>query len=240
MTPKSALLPACAWLLASACGPGVATPMPEPPTVFDLSGVNKSDISPATKPADPAVLQILGAAGTVPAGSVVRVTNLDSLAPVSANGAGPRGDFEIDLIAADGEELRFEWVKDAQRSAPADALLSRPDPTGAVFGLTPSPRFDCLKLSPGLAVDFGTAFSATLNVENACTGAVTLANPRTRLAVPDFPLPTSLPQDVAAGTSTELELDVAPGATGSREDTLFLDVTLAGVTIRYAITLRAD
>jgi hypothetical protein len=213
--------------------------MPEPPTAFDLSGVNQGVIS-AKIPADPRVLVIEAITGNVPKGAVVRVTNLDGTDPVVAGTGLPQGGFEVELVALDGQELRFEWVDGSQHSAPADAIVSRPDPMGPAYTATASPRFDCLKLSPGFALDFGTAARATLSLENGCSNTVTLANPRTRLALADFGLSTALPIDVPAGSSSQLSVDFTRAAQGLREDILFVDVTSAGSTIRYPITLRTE
>src|SRR3954471_18081298 len=180
---SSALLPASAWLLASACGPGAATPMPEPPT-FDLGGLNKGVIS-VTLPADPRVLVIDASSGNVPSGAAVRVTNLDDTSPVVAGSENGKGGFEVALLVTDGQELRFEWLNGADRSEPADAIISRPDPIMPAFSLTEAPRFDCLTLTPGYVLDFGTATQATFSLKNGCKSAVTLANPRTRLALAD-------------------------------------------------------
>src|SRR3954469_19736465 len=82
----SSPLTAGVWLLASACGPGVATPMPEPPTAFDLSGFDLPTTS-VSQPVDDSVLVIETATGNVPPGATVRVTNLDNGEPVVG---GPR------------------------------------------------------------------------------------------------------------------------------------------------------
>src|SRR3954470_16340831 len=124
---SSALWSAGVWLFASACGPGVATPMPEPPTAFDLSGVNQGVIG-AKIPADGRVLVIESFTGNVPEGAVVRVTNLDTADPVVAGVRVAQGGFDVELIVTDGQELRFEWVNAGEHSAPADAIVSRPDP----------------------------------------------------------------------------------------------------------------
>jgi hypothetical protein len=228
------------WLLASACGPGVATPMPEPPTVFDLSGF--MDPLPATtkNPLDSRVLVLQTGRGNVPPGAIVRVTNLDTTDPIVAGPGTAQGGFEVDLIVSDGQELRFEWVNGAEHSAPADAIISRSDPLGQSFRLTPSARFACLVLTPGFALDFSDTAHATLGIENGCDDAVRLSNPRPRLTLADFALPATLPADIPAGESTQIEVDFTRGAAGLREDVLFLDVTLTDTTIRYPITLRAD
>jgi hypothetical protein len=211
--------------------------MPEPPTAFDLSGFDQATVS-AKIPLDDRVLVIQTATGNVPSGATVRVTNLDSTDAVAAGPGSAQGGFEVALIVSDGQELRFEWVNGAERSAPADAIVSRPDPLSQFFQINLAPRFACLKLSPGFVLDF-SGTHATLGVENACDDAVTFTNPRSRLSLADFALPAT-PPDIAPGESAEIGVDFTRGAAGLREDVLFLDVTLAGTTIRYPITLRAE
>jgi len=236
---RSAASIAGVWLLASACGPGVATPMPEPPAAaFDLTGVGQG-VTAAKQPSDPSILGIFAKADTVPGDSVVRITNLDTTDDVSAGNASPQGSFVVDLGVADGHELRFEWVKAGERSLPADAIVSRPDPAGQAFSVMASARFDCLKLTPGLVLDFGASAQATLTLENHCTDPLTLANPRARLNLADFALPATLPPSIAVGKSVSVSVDFTRGTAGLREDILFIDVTRAGTTIRYPITLRA-
>ena len=239
---SSWLLPAGVWLLASACGPGVATPMPEPPaaTAFDLSGISGATTSTAKQPLDTRVLVIESATGNVPQGATVRVTNLDTMDAVVAGIGNPNGGFEVDLIVTDGQELRFEWVSDAERSAPADAIITRRDPNAQNFSASPAPRFDCLKLSPGFVLDLAGTTHATLGIENGCTSAVQLANPRSRLTLTDFALPGALPASVGVGESAQISVDFTRTTPGIREDVLFIDVTLAGTTIRYPVTLRAE
>jgi hypothetical protein len=237
---SSALMTAGVWLLASACGPGVATPMPEPPTVFDLSGFMDPGSVLAHTPLDNRVLVLETTRGNVPPGATVRVTNLDTTDTVVAGPRTPQGGFEVALIVTDGQELRFEWVNGAERSAPADAIISRQDPMGQNFRITPSPRFACLKIIPGFVLDFNDTARATLGLENGCNEPVQLSNPRSRLALADFALPATVPTEVPAGESAELAVDFTRDATGPREDVMFIDATLAGTTIRYPITLRAE
>jgi len=111
---------------------------------------------------------------------------------------------------------------------------------GQLFTLTPSPRFDCLKLGPGYVLDFGSAAQATLSLENGCADALTLANPRTRLALADFATETALPLDIAAAESAQIRVNFSRSVAGLREDILFVDVTQAATTLRYPITLRAE
>jgi hypothetical protein len=125
-------------------------------------------------------------------------------------------------------------------SAPADAIISRPNALEQAFQLTPAPRFACLTLSPGFTLDFNEATHATLGIENACDESVQLSNPRSRLALADFALPATVPAEVPTGESRVVAVDFTRGTAGLREDVLFIDVTLAGTTIRYPITLRAE
>ena len=237
---SSALVTAGVWLLASACGPGVATPMPEPPTVFDLSGFMDPGAVLAHVPLDSRVLVLETSRGNVPPGATVRVTNLDTTDTVVAGPGAPQGGFVVALVVTDGQELRFEWVSGAEHSAPADAIISRADPLGQDFRLTPAPRFACLKIIPGFVLEFNETNHLTLGIENACNEPVQLSNPRARLSLADFALPATVPSDVPTGESTELAVDFTRSASGPREDVFFIDVTLAGTTIRYPITLRAD
>jgi hypothetical protein len=237
---SSALVTAGVWLLASACGPGVATPMPEPPTVFDLSGFMDPTPGVVHTPLDNRVLVLETTRGNVPPGATVRVTNLDTTDTVVAGPGTPQGGFEVALIVTDGQELRFEWVNGAERSAPADAIISRPDPLGEFFRLNPSPRFACLKVIPGFVLELDEKNHAMLGIENGCDDPVQLSNLRSRLSLRDFALPATVPAEVPAGESAEIEVDFTRDSAGLREDVLFIDVTLAGTTIRYPITLRAE
>jgi hypothetical protein len=237
---SSALVTAGVWLLASACGPGVATPMPEPPTVFDLSGFMDPGAVLATMPLDNRVLVLETSRGNVPAGATVRVTNLDTTEAVVAGPGTAQGGFVVALIVTDGQELRFEWVSGTEHSAPADAIISRQDPRGQNFRLTPAPRFACLELIPGFALELNDTTRATLGIQNGCEEPVQLSNPRSRVGLADFALPATVPAEIPTGESAELAVDFTRSATGPREDVFFVDVTLAGTTIRYPITLRAE
>lgn len=236
----AALVPAGVWLLASACGPGVATPMPEPPS-FDLKEVNKEGAEVAVnQPADPDVHVMVGARGAVPKGAIVRVTNLDQMEEVSAVNADDQGGFEAYVRVFDGEELRFEWTDGERRSTPGDAIFVWPDPASSTFRLDESPRFDCLRLEPGLVLDFAADGEAALTLHNDCSEAISLDNARSRLMLTDFSLPDTLPLDISAGDSAELVVGFTRGAAGLREDVFLIDTTLGTDTIRYPITLRAE
>lgn len=236
------LLPAGVWLLASACGPGVATPMPEPPAaVFDLDGVNQGVVPVAEPATEGNAKYVTAPAGTVPASSTVRITNLDQTTMVFATTAGADGSILGIVLASAGEELRFEWVKGDQRSVPADGIVRQPDPLVKVIAVEPAPRFDCLRLDPGYALDFSMAESQTLSLEvtNDCDDAVSLHDARARLALPDFSLESALPLELPPGRTSELTFRFARGVDAPREDVWFVDATLGARSIRYPLTLRA-
>jgi hypothetical protein len=228
------------WLLASACGPGAATPMPEPPTLFDLNQVGQPQVEVVTHPNDPNVEQIEGRAGAVPAGATVHITNLDRQDPPAAVDARADGGFLLPVIVTNGEELRFEWLLGARRSSAADALFVKTQPAANVFTLEPSPRFDCLKLTPADTLDFDSAAQASLTLENNCPEPLALSNARARLGLTDFALQTQPATALEPGTKSELVVDFTRSQAGLREDVLLLDVTRAATTIRYPITLRAN
>lgn len=228
------VLPAGVWFLASACGPGAATPMPQPPTVFDLNRVGAT----GTLAASAGYERMESLPGTVPARATVRVTNLDQPVQAAAVDALDDGSFGITLIVSSGEELRFEWTDGTERSAPADAFFVKPDPMRAEFELQPSARFECLELSPPYALDFAGADSLTLTLTNDCDDTATLANPRARIGLPAFTLPADLPS-VASGESSEVVVSFDGGDPAVfEEDTLLFDVTLGAETIRYPVTVR--
>jgi hypothetical protein len=236
-SPLANLLTAGVWLLAGACGPGVATPMPEPPTVFDLSQVGGPTQEPALEGQGPAM--IYGAPGSVPAFATVRVTNLDLPVAAAASDARDDGSFNVPVTVENGQELRFDWIQGDQRSEPADALFVQPDPAQPGFTLELSPRFDCLTLTPGYLLELEADGSVTLSLTSSCDSEVTLDNARSRIGLTDFTLQTALPLSLAPGDSTELTIDFSRSTAGFREDTLLVDVTLGAETIRYPITLRA-
>ena len=229
------------WLLSSACGPSVATPMPEPPTVFDLSAVGEpNELDAVAIGNEPDAKTIRVFEGRLPAHSTVRVTNLDRVDPAVAVDVPEGRGADLIVSVTDGEELRFEALSGELRSQPADAVFVLDDAISGRFHLAPVERFACLKLEPGYRLDLDGASQATLSLENGCTSPLTFDNARSRLALPDFTLANALPIEVAAAASTELTIDFTPAGPGAREDVLFVDVTLDGTTIRYPFTLRSE
>ncbi len=173
-------LAVCAGLSAFSCAPGVATPVPEPPTL------NLARVGPPTgaQPvSEPAVngTHLYGSPGAAPSGALLRVTNLDGSDPPSAVSVLADGSFDVSLVVASGQELRFDWLRGDQVGAPQDAhFVNVPPP----FRLEPSTRFACLTLTPGFVVDFRQAATQTLLVVNDCAAAVSLSTPRVRSACP--------------------------------------------------------
>lgn len=215
--------------------------MPEPPAaVFDLDGVDQG-ILPANEPSTAGDTKyVLGAPGTVPARATVRITNLDRQTATVATTATPDGSFLAVAVATAGEELRFEWARDGLRSAPADGVVLEKDVGARTIGVRPSPRFDCVVLSPGYALDFSSEGARALAIQNDCDAPITLASPRARLGLPDFGASLPSPLEVAAGGQSELSFEFSPTGEGDREDVWFVDVTLEAETLRYPVTLRAE
>ena len=232
----ASLLAASLGLTLGACGPGVATPVPEPPTLQlgHIGPPPQGGVSTSVGGGR----QVFGDVGAAPAGSLVRVTNLERPDPVVVASVKSDGSFELKVEVLDGEELRFDWERGAEQGAPQDARFV--DDAGAGdFHFEPSTRLACLKLTPGLALDFATGNVQTLAVQNECAASVVIQNPRLRVGLADFQLRTALPLTVALGQSVPLEVGFARSVAAAREDTLFFDVVSGGDTSRYPITLRA-
>jgi|GEM_PF-3170183 hypothetical protein len=228
---------------AGGCGPGAATPMPEPPSFAPTSPVNITQIGPPNTPVLPtsasATQELDGKPGAAPSNAVVRVTDLDGTDKAYATTAFADGHFSITLPVKFGDELRFEWLLDGQRSEPVDALYLE-DASGS-FRLQPSPRFDCVKLSPGFVLDFGTAQSDTLSlqVQNNCQAGLSIDSHSLRRNLPDFSCSTATPLTFAPGASATLDVSLARSSNTAVEDTLFFNLTQGGTTIRYPVTLSA-
>jgi len=204
--------------------------MPEPPSIDGgRIGPGPMDISTLS---EPHLVPIAGKPGAATAGSVVRVLNLDLQLPAVSARAAADGSFATSVLASAGNELRFEALSEGRRSAPADFIYT----SNAGDQLTPSPRHDCLTLSPGFDLEVPASGVATLRLSNECADAITLATPRFRSAGA-FELATPLPLLVAAGGEGQLELRLSAATPGAAEDVLFLDVTLATRTLRYPIGL---
>ncbi len=229
----AAVLTASVGLGSASCEPGVATPVPEPPTL-NIGRVGPPVTEVVAQPANGTHLS--GSPGAAPSAAILRVTNLDLTDPPSTVNVSADGSFDVVVNVTSGQELRFDWQRGAERGEPQDALFVITPPP---FHLVPSQRFDCVRLTPGFSVDFGQTVTQALVVENDCTSSVTLGSPRARLGLADFALETALPIDVAAGDTTTLALSFTRAQTTVREDTLFFDVVRDGTTIRYPITLLA-
>lgn len=227
------VLTAGAGLTLGACGPGAATPMPEPPTL------RLGRIGP---PATGVVLNgegrdLYGSPGAGPAGALVSVTNLDRMDPSYVSSVQPDGSFSLTVPVKNGEELRFDWLRGAERGKPQDALFFADDlPLPPVIHLEPSARFECLTLTPGFALDFARTSTGSVVIQSRCPEPVLLDMPRTRLGIPEVQLQTPLPLTIGVGESATLEIAFTPGPT-QREEVLFFNVTEGAQTIRYPITL---
>jgi len=218
--------------------------MPEPPTIAPTVPVDVTLVGPPhviLVPTTESGLQELdGEPGAAPNNAVVRVTNLDGTDQAYATTAFDDGHFSITLPVKLGDELRFEWLLGAERSVPLDALYLAD--TNGSFRLQPSPRFDCVKLTPGFVLDFGTAQNATLSLQarNDCPAELSIDSHSLRRNLPEFSCSTATPLTFAPGTSATLDVSLARTGNAALEDTLFFNLTQAGTTFRYPVTLSAD
>lgn len=253
-TPGLPLSPACTRLAApllalasslcivSGCGPGAATPMPEPPSWVDLSRVGPPLGASTESTSGGEAHEIDGQPGAVPGNAVVRVTNLDGTDTAYSTTAFSDGHFKVDVPVVYGNELRFEWLLGSTRSAPVDALFLKDLHTPADFQLQLSARFDCVSLKPGFLLDFATAQTSTLSVqvENQCAPELSIDSQSLRRMLPDFSPATTLPLTIPTGTSANLDVTFTRMNAAGAEDTLFFNLTQGSTTIRYPVTLWAD
>jgi hypothetical protein len=166
----------------------------------------------------------------------VRVTNLDDVQQPVETVVGADGSFSLDFRANPGEELRFEWFSESERSVPTDAqfLLDGREPT-----LVAAPRFACLIITPGMRLTFDADGAASVSFANRCGAPLQIDNARTRLALQDYLLRTQLPGSAAAGEELTVDVVFQRFAAGEREDVLLLDLRVGTQLIRYPITLTA-
>jgi hypothetical protein len=239
----SLLALASSLCFASGCGPGAATPMPEPPSLVDLARVGPPPVgTEAQSTANGEAHEIDGQPGSVPGNAIVRVTNLDGTDTAYSTTAFSDGHFKVEVPVVYGNELRFEWVLGSKRSVPVDALFLKDLQTPADFQLQLSARFDCVSLKPGYALDFATAQTSTLSlqIDNQCSAELSIDSQTLRRRQPDFSTPTTLPLSVPAGTSASLDVAYSRINAAGAEDTLFFNLTQGSTTIRYPVTLSAD
>lgn len=224
-----------AGLVLAACGPGVATPMPEPPSFLKGDLVSPAPVEiRAVSTID--YTDFLGAPGSAPPGAIVYLTNLDSQNQVVATQVQADGSFTIGSTIQSGDELRFIVVNRGTESAPFDARYD-----SAVAQLIVSRRFDCLSIEPGPILQF-QALSAPpeLTINNSCLMPVALENPRFRVGLSDYLLDGNILPNVAVGTSAVIPIQFSPKQAGAREDVLFFDAVLGGTRVRYAVTLFGE
>jgi hypothetical protein len=223
-----------AALCVASCGEArIATPMPEPPAALDGSKIGLG-MEPISIFSDPRPVSVVGQAGAAPAGARVRVLDLDSDRPDVSGRVQADGSFELSVTVSDGDELRLHAFDGAVRSRPLDLGVGPP------AGLQPSPRHECLELTPGFELGFSSGGAAqSFTFRNACTATAILDTPRFRLGTSDAELLTPLPLELAPGETGALELGV-PGAALLAEDVLFIDVDVAGRRLRYPLGLYGN
>lgn len=222
-----AFIAAMALTVAACSTPGVATPLPEPPSL-DATKISAPGVMTALNPTP---LDIRGSAGAAPSRATLRATNLDSTAPPVTTTADDQGAFLLTILVSSGNELRLQAIVGAARSAPLDFTYTQ--------ALAPSVRETCVTVSPGFELSFGAPGASRLTLANGCSGAITLSDPRLRLGLPDFQLRTALPLDVVSGASAGLDVAFQRADASEREDVLFVTLTVGGQTRRYPFTLFA-
>lgn len=226
---------------ATQCGPQVATPMPEPPSIDG----GKIGLPPTavTALSEPHPLTLLGDAGAVTPGSIVRVLNLDETGAAVSAQADADGAFEITVMVSTGDELRVQAVQGSVRSEPIDFIHGG---LASVDALVPSPRHPCVVLQPGLELRFADLElrytelgPRPLRVLNDCADPLSLAEPRFRLDSGEFDLDSELPLTVAPASEATLDISLLELPPPAREDVLFIELSVGGETIRYPIGLYA-
>jgi hypothetical protein len=216
---------------AIACGPGAATPMPEPPSI-DVNRVgNGEEVYPLTGPAP---IALLGDVGAAPPHATVRVLNLDDTREAVATTADAEGRFSLEIIASAGEELRFEARTSGGFAEPVDARVK-----DDLSGVTPSQHPECFVLETGRALEVTAGATAAVRMTNECAGEVTLDDVRLRLGTAGFSFEAPTPLSVAPGASATVDVELTPGTTPA-QDVLFLDVVIDGMAERYPVSLRAS
>jgi hypothetical protein len=93
-------------------------------------------------------------------------------------------------------------------------------------------------LEPGLELPFATPGTGVIRITNGCTASSSVSDPRSRLGLADFALSSTLPLNIAAGSSGELAVSFAPrAANGPLEDILFVTIANGNDSVRYPFTL---
>jgi hypothetical protein len=225
------LLLALGGFVAGACGPQGASPIPQPP-IMAVPIERVIGVPPVVDPDRQTLPGIDGPNGSAPPGATVRITNLDNDSDPAEAVADTDGSFTLVAAFNPGEELRFEVLSGKRRSPPADGVV------GTAFDITASERFACLTLEPGFLLEFAQGgSSASLRFSSTCADDVVLDNARLRVGTPGFTVQTPLPFTLTPSGSQSVDVALSGQATSGSEDVLFIDVTLAGQTIRYPITL---
>jgi hypothetical protein len=234
VAPNVSCLRALAVILvtagAIACGPGAATPMPEPPSI-DVSRVgNGGEVYPLTGPAP---IALVGDVGAAPPHATVRVLNLDDTRDAVATTADADGRFSLGIIANAGDELRFEARTNDGFSEPVDARVE-----GDLSGVVVSQRPDCFVLESGYALEVTPGATGTVRLTNECTGDLSVDEVRLRLGNAGFGSDVTTPLSLAPNESATVNVQLTPGAMPA-QDVLFLDVAISGQAVRYPVSLRA-
>ncbi len=212
-----------------ACGPGAATPMPEPPSI-DASRIGAgSEVSPLVGPTP---IHLVGTAGAVPAGAVVRVLNLDDTGDAVATTAGADGSFSLAIIANAGDELRFEGRTADSYLSPVDVKV-----TADLSGVVASQRPACVVLESGYALDVAVGAPGVVSLRNECEDEISVADVRLRLDDAGFAFDWTAPVVIASGASATVSVELVPNGAPA-QDVLFLQLSTELGAARYPVSLR--
>jgi len=209
--------------LLAGCGPGAATPVPEPPALqTDKIGI------PAMIAVAGGTLTLQGAAGAAPPHATILVTDLDATTAAVATSAAEDGRFAITVPTNDGDEQRLVALVDGVRSRPFDFK-------SVANALVESPRPSCLTVTPGLLASVRANSKVSFKFENSCNGVVTLQAPRSRTGDAAVSFDTQFTASIASGASASFVVNVAASAAPTLDEVVFIDVAVEGQTIRYPL-----
>jgi hypothetical protein len=218
--------------LVTGCGPGGATPIPEPLGAHGpVRDLDSSNIS--VKPADSGMLEITGSAATTSGGVTVSILDLDSTDPPSLTVSGADGSFDLEVHIKDGDEVRLQTTNGAIHSDPYDFEYQAP------FTLLESAIADCLQVLPALSIEVRSGSQASLTIRNSCPLDAVLTSDRLRTNNGGFALMTALPITIPVGEQRAILLAAKSGSS-PQSDVLFLDTTFATTAKRYAISVFSE
>jgi hypothetical protein len=225
-----------AWLCA-ACG---ISPKPEPPITTGkpptLDDTLVSSRAPDEGEAAEGHLLIVGSALAVdPPEGVVRAFNLDDSAPFVETDVSDDGSFELELNAAQGDEVRLEVIGLEASSGPSDLAIVE---VGAALERVEPPFAGCLELTPGALLWLEPKQKGETQVVDYCGRGIELAEPRLRSNGDPLDIGGDIgwPLVLAKGEPISIEVEATEGEAGD-EYVFFVEATAPEVD-RRAVSVR--